>query len=162
MVSHLPIAITILRCRSKYLFIKRNRPPYEGLWSLIGGKIETGELIREAAEREVMEETGAVAVEDYRYSGFINERLVDKTNILLAHFLIFLGKAEIEGFQDDNREGTLSLFTLEEIIKNQEEFLPSDWRMFDSYINQSSYSSMYEAQLMKDESGYHLQYYREA
>ncbi|WP_304073178.1 NUDIX hydrolase [Maricaulis maris] len=43
------------------LLIKRGKPPYEGQWSLPGGKIEYGETAAEAASRELAEETGTTA-----------------------------------------------------------------------------------------------------
>ena len=43
------------------LLIKRGKPPYEGQWSLPGGKIEYGETAAEAASRELAEDTGTTA-----------------------------------------------------------------------------------------------------
>jgi 8-oxo-dGTP diphosphatase len=43
------------------LLVKRSRAPWRGLWSLPGGSIEAGETPREAASRELMEETGISA-----------------------------------------------------------------------------------------------------
>lgn len=43
------------------LLIRRGKPPYEGEWSLPGGKIEYGETAAEAALRELAEETGTTA-----------------------------------------------------------------------------------------------------
>jgi 8-oxo-dGTP diphosphatase len=40
------------------LLIQRGTPPRTGQWSIPGGKQELGETWREAAHREVMEETG--------------------------------------------------------------------------------------------------------
>ena len=40
------------------LLVKRARAPSEGLWAVPGGKIELGETLQDAAEREVLEETG--------------------------------------------------------------------------------------------------------
>jgi 8-oxo-dGTP diphosphatase len=37
--------------------VKRARPPDSGHWSLPGGRVEPGERLSEAAEREVKEET---------------------------------------------------------------------------------------------------------
>ena len=42
----------------RLLLVRRGRPPAAGLWSLPGGRIEAGETAAEAAEREVLEETG--------------------------------------------------------------------------------------------------------
>ncbi len=43
---------------AEVLLIKRGTRPGKGLWSLPGGAVETGEGLREACAREVLEETG--------------------------------------------------------------------------------------------------------
>ncbi len=42
----------------KILLVKRGVPPGKGLWAVPGGMIELGETIQQAAEREILEETG--------------------------------------------------------------------------------------------------------
>jgi 8-oxo-dGTP diphosphatase len=42
----------------KVLLVERGNPPLEGLWSLPGGLVETGERLEDAVAREVLEETG--------------------------------------------------------------------------------------------------------
>ena len=44
--------------RGRLLLIRRARDPGRGLWSLPGGRVEPGETLAEAVEREVLEETG--------------------------------------------------------------------------------------------------------
>ena len=46
---------------SEVLLIRRGTPPKQGEWSLPGGRVEPGEPVREAALRELEEETGVEA-----------------------------------------------------------------------------------------------------
>lgn len=161
MTKMVPIAITILHCKSAYLFMQRKNPPYEGLWSMVGGKVSLGEHIRTAAVREVMEETGARDVRNYQYRGLVSERLVESDGSLSAHFLIFVSYAEIPTFRKDHREGKLALFTEDEIEATKDQFLPSDYHMFRCFKDKISTSTTYEAELLHDANGYHLIYYRE-
>jgi 8-oxo-dGTP diphosphatase len=45
---------------SRVLLVKRAHPPLQAEWSIPGGVLEVGELIREAAVREAREETGLI------------------------------------------------------------------------------------------------------
>lgn len=42
----------------RLLIVRRGRPPGEGLWSLPGGRVESGETDAAAVVRELREETG--------------------------------------------------------------------------------------------------------
>ncbi len=48
------------------LLIKRGTAPRKGEWSIPGGRIEMGESERDAALRELFEETGIMAVLEYK------------------------------------------------------------------------------------------------
>jgi len=45
---------------ARVLLVKRAHPPIQGQWSIPGGVLEVGELVREAAVREAREETGLI------------------------------------------------------------------------------------------------------
>jgi ADP-ribose pyrophosphatase YjhB (NUDIX family) len=45
---------------SRVLLVKRAHPPLQAQWSIPGGVLEVGEMIREAAVREAREETGLI------------------------------------------------------------------------------------------------------
>jgi len=42
----------------RVLLVRRGNPPAKGIWSVPGGAVELGETVRQAAQREVREETG--------------------------------------------------------------------------------------------------------
>ena len=158
MVQMVPIAITILKHEDKFVFLKRRNPPYENLWSMVGGKVSLGEHIRDAAIREVIEETRASGITNYEYRGMVSERLVETDGSLSSHFLIFVNYAEISSYVENHREGTLSLFSEKEISSLEPQFLPSDFQMFQCF-KEGGGPTLYEAELLHDD-GYRLVYYR--
>jgi 8-oxo-dGTP diphosphatase len=44
----------------KVLLVKRTNHPGKGLWAIPGGRVKLGETLKEAARREVEEETGVI------------------------------------------------------------------------------------------------------
>lgn len=57
-----PAAILAVVARaSRLLLVRRANPPDQGLWGFPGGRIEHGEGVMQAAERELFEETGLIA-----------------------------------------------------------------------------------------------------
>ena len=46
--------------QNKVLLVRRAQPPSQDLWAIPGGRVEIGETLQEAAEREILEETGII------------------------------------------------------------------------------------------------------
>lgn len=61
-MAHWPqLGVGAIICyQDKVLLVQRGRPPGEGLWSIPGGKVQPGETLIAAVEREILEETGVV------------------------------------------------------------------------------------------------------
>ncbi len=127
---------------------------------MVGGKVEVGEHITPAAIREVMEETGTKSVEEYDYRGIVSERLVDSNGELIDQFLIFVGHASIQDYSTNHREGDLALFSIDEIKEAKHKFLPSDYEMFQQFLEINKRPAIHEVELLHDDKGYHLVYYR--
>ena len=51
-------AITIIAREEHVLLVRRANEPGYGLWSVPGGYVDRGEVVEEAAAREILEETG--------------------------------------------------------------------------------------------------------
>jgi len=60
--THYPVVGVgaLVEHNAKVLLIKRGEPPYIGQWCIPGGKVRFGESLQQAAEREILEETGIV------------------------------------------------------------------------------------------------------
>jgi 8-oxo-dGTP diphosphatase len=71
----------------KVLVVRRARAPADGVFSLPGGVVETGETLHEAVAREVREETG-LTIEPVALAGFRETIVRDKDNRVERHFVI--------------------------------------------------------------------------
>lgn len=55
-----PAVGAVVKHNDCFLLVKRANPPSQNMWAIPGGKIKLGETLQQAAEREVLEETGIV------------------------------------------------------------------------------------------------------
>src|SRR5690349_8948823 len=69
------------------LLIKRGHAPLAGEWSIPGGVLEVGETLREAAIREVREETG-LEVEPADLLGVYDRVLRDDAGRTIYHYVL--------------------------------------------------------------------------
>ena len=71
----------------RVVLVKRAHPPIQGQWSIPGGVLEVGELVREAAVREAREETGLI-VEPGELLGVYDRVLRDPEKRVQYHYVL--------------------------------------------------------------------------
>lgn len=125
MASHaaapaLPYKIAVLvfleNARGEHLLLLRAKPPNQGVWSPIGGKLETGigESPFECAIREAREETGHVlSREDLHLFAIIAEKAYEGQ----SHWLLFLFRCRkpVAELPEDFGEGKFGFFSRDQV-----------------------------------------------
>ena len=69
------------------MLVKRAHPPIQGQWSIPGGVLEVGEMVRDAAVREAREETGLM-VEPGELLGVYDRILRDPEQRVQYHYVL--------------------------------------------------------------------------
>ena len=72
---------------ARVVLVKRAHPPLQAQWSIPGGVLEVGELVREAAVREAREETGLI-VEPGDLLGVYDRVLRDAEQRVQYHYVL--------------------------------------------------------------------------
>ncbi len=72
---------------ARVVLVKRAHPPLQAEWSIPGGVLEVGELVREAAVREAREETG-LTVEPLELLGVYDRVLRDRQQRVQYHYVL--------------------------------------------------------------------------
>ncbi len=72
---------------ARVVLVKRAHPPLQAEWSIPGGVLEVGELVREAAVREAREETG-LTVEPLELLGVYDRVLRDPQQRVQYHYVL--------------------------------------------------------------------------
>ena len=72
---------------ARVVLVKRAHPPLQAEWSIPGGVLEVGELVREAAIREAREETG-LTVEPGELLGVYDRVLRDAERRVQYHYVL--------------------------------------------------------------------------
>lgn len=100
----------------KVVLVKRAHPPIQGQWSIPGGVLEVGELVRHAARREAREETGLV-VEPGELLGVYDRVLYDAEKRVQYHYVLidFLCRPVGGELQAASDAAEVRWFTCEEL-----------------------------------------------
>lgn len=83
----------VLFHKDRVLLIRRGKPPRQGEWSLPGGKQKLGETLKEAARREVLEETG-LEMKNIKLIDVVDSINHDAENSILYHYSLVDWMAE--------------------------------------------------------------------
>ena len=139
---------------NRILLIKRNKYPFIGLWSLLGGKLEYSEHIDECALREAKEETSL----DHafkRYCGVISEQIITNGE-LSDQFLLFLCHLEPEHTNHiESEEGELKWFDLEDLEEIKDSMVPSDYHIINNMLLNDNHGMFIS--VIKNEDGKYTQ-----
>lgn len=148
----LNVVIAGIQKDDKWLFIKRARGDYQQKWALVGGKMSFNEKIESAIIREIREETG-LEVKWGGVKAILNEILRKKgEEDALKHFLIILCRTFfVDGKLNETQEGQLKWFTETEIEANKENFIPSDYYMFENLLKKENMSNIVEIEMFQEQ-----------
>jgi len=107
---------TIIIENSRVVLVKRAHPPLQAQWSIPGGVLEVGELVREAAVREAREETG-LTVEPGQLLGVYDRVLRDPGGRVQYHYVLvdFLCRRVSGELQAADDAAAVRWFTREEL-----------------------------------------------
>lgn len=99
----------------RVVLVKRGHPPLQGEWSIPGGVLEVGELLKDCAIREAREETG-LAVEPGEILG-VFDRIVREGGRALYHYVLidFLCRRTAGELRPGSDADEVRWFSLEEL-----------------------------------------------
>ena len=83
---HIGVGILLVR-NDHLLLVKRKYDPDAGFWSIPGGHLDLGEMVKKAAEREAFEETG-FKVEATKLAGIIDKVMYDNSGKIEYHYVL--------------------------------------------------------------------------
>ncbi len=129
----LPVVLMAIMNEDKILLLKRTKRPYQGYWSIPGGKLQLQESIPDCALREAEEETG-LKCQFSHIASVIHERVKENEEYKHA-FVLFLTVLKPESNKlKESEEGKLEWFPLNNL--QPERIIPSDYNMIKEHIEQ--------------------------
>lgn len=121
--SPLPAVLVDIRENNKVLLVKRLKRPYEGKWTMPGGRLNLGETFQEAAVRIVKEKT-FLDVEFVSVLNVANERVYEKESIKHGFVLIHVSAKPLSEIKGNENVQWFNLSDLpEDIIESDKYFL---------------------------------------
>jgi len=127
----LTVVISAITKNNKILLMKREKRPYKGYWSMIGGKMKLSESIQDCAVREAKEETG-LDTEFKSVKGVVHERVREDDTIKHGFVFFFTHLEPKQGSLTPTEEGQLDWFNINQLDNTQ--IIPSDKWMIETFL----------------------------
>lgn len=150
-IAFIPAAIAIIfdEETSSILLIKRHKPPFQNMWSLPGGKIESHEHVTESIIREINEECG-IDCRLTKFLGVVSEIVFEDSCPARNHLLNIYEVKKIAGLENKS----CAWFNITEIEKGMN-IPPSDIMIVRKFIIERE-SNYYNCILTYDNGKYSL------
>ena len=152
---------SIVRRQGKILAIRRAKPPYAGLLSLPGGKLEFCEHPAAAAIREAKEETGLDCKFEKMLGAF--SEVLERPDGTKHHFVMFVAELTAPSFDFiECEEGKLTWIEESSWPQVKAELITSDWRIVREFLFEAdSKMEMREVKIIEKHNQDKITYYLE-
>ncbi len=127
------IVAGIINISDKILFIERVKEPFKGTLIMPGGKVEPGETLDAALDREILEETG-LSVKEKRQVGFYDEIVLHNRIATHRHLITLYLVSSYSGSPRESDEGKIVLVGVNELPLVRDSINPSDYRMIERVV----------------------------
>jgi 8-oxo-dGTP diphosphatase len=128
-----PVAVAALFSPRGLLLIRREKPPFAGLWGMPGGKVHRGEHLDEAVEREVREESGLDA-KFQRLCGVVTELLYEGRTLSMHYLLLVCRLYSRSVTLTRSAEGEVRWFPVSSLRRHWDAVIPSDRLMLEKFV----------------------------
>jgi len=155
----LPVAVAAVFGRPGVLLIRRDREPFAGLWGMPGGKVQYGEHLDQAVEREVLEESG-LRCRFVELRGVVTELLV-RPGRADQHYLLFVCRlATRQKAIKRSGEGEVRWFAPAELVQMRGAVIPSDRVMLERLVFRRPVRPYHRCSVVEQAGGYRLRMFR--
>jgi 8-oxo-dGTP diphosphatase len=112
------VVLTMSDGRLHVLLVQRGVPPFEGMWAIPGGFKPPGETLDEAAQRELVEETGVHGGDSLRQFGAYGDPGRDpRMNVVTVAYLVVL--PEVEGLAAGTDAVDATLIPVSDVLEGE-------------------------------------------
>ena len=117
-------AVVLVLRDGDLVLVRRGIEPAMGRWSFPSGYVDRGEVVEDAARREVKEETGL----DVRLGGFVGLYSMSDSPVVLAVFSAVIIGGQLQAGHDAEGVGTFALEELPPLPFPHDYEILADWK----------------------------------